>query len=252
MTVTLQSIGAWLGGTTSVTPVIPSHAAGDMLVCAVFAKPTATGTPPVMGTPAGWTITAVLQSNGSGVAQAADAGQVWCIVYHREATSGAETNPTVTVTNGNVCMGSVNVWRKTLPTWNAPTAAVGSDTTSATSWSTGHGSGFQTRDGYGIDYRAALAGDNAAFPASPGSIALSGATFVALTHGTPSSTALGNQMAAVNYNWIATGNVNTATLTVTATLTAAQTGVAFLIRIREAGSQPPPHPFRRLAHIIGR
>lgn len=244
MAITLNSVGAYASGVASVTPTLPAHAAEDLLVLTVFAKPTNTAVPPIFSTPLGWTAQ-VNGNDGSGTAQGLDAGQVWVATYALLAASSAETNPTVAVTNGNVCMGSVNCWRKTAAGAWSVQGVVAGDTTSTTAWSTAHAA-MGLAPGDAVDYRCAASGNSSGgsasiFPASA-SVAATGHTFTAQTAVTAANTANGNDMAAGGYNWLVdTGTSASVTATVTATLLAAQKGVAVLFRLREpvaiAGSQ---------------
>jgi hypothetical protein len=233
--IALQAAGTLAAGTTSVTPTNPSHAADDLLICVVHAKPTLTATPPIFGTPTGWT-PLVSGNDGSGTAQGTDAGQVWTASFYKLAASGAEANPVCSVTNGNVCMASVNSWRKTNPGAWSVQGVIAGDTTSATSWSTAHAA-MGLAPGDGLDYRCGASGNGTnsnIFPANASGLTATGHTFFAGTSVAAANTNNGNDMAAGGYNFlVATGTSASVTLTLTATLLAAQKGCAVFVRLRE-------------------
>jgi len=77
-----QATGTLLGAltTSDVTPVIPAHAAGDILICQT-ANRVITNT---CATPSGWTL----------LDGPTDQGTIWrSYTFWKRATSGAETNP---------------------------------------------------------------------------------------------------------------------------------------------------------------
>ena len=131
MTIALRAAGAWVAGSTSVTPAIPTGTTtGDMMLLYVGGKPFSH----TINTPGGWTkLTAGSGANGS-VASGIDTGSVDWAAFYREWQSG-DGNPTVSVTSGNVTLAVIKSFSKTAPSWATPVAAKGSDTSSGTGFS---------------------------------------------------------------------------------------------------------------------
>ena len=91
------------GDFTSVNPTItlPAHAAGCRLVVLVSGKPETMTTPSMNQ---GFTL--VGSTTGGTGTLGADTGQVYYYVFAKDAASGAETNPTLTLGSGN----NVGMW----------------------------------------------------------------------------------------------------------------------------------------------
>lgn len=229
-----------------------------MLVARVMAKPTVTGTPPVCSTPAGWVLLAS-GNDGSGLAQAADTGQVWGWAFTKIAILG-EPDPAFTITNGDVCFGYVTPYRSSFPgaIWST-VGSVAGDTTSATTWATVH-AGISLQTGDALVYAGGAASNAAgasAFTLATIAAAATGFTFANDGGSTGANTNNGNDMSAASRHLsVATGTLATVTVTVSATLVHVSTGVGILVRLRDAAppplSPPPIPPARRVLHIIGR
>lgn len=115
---------------------LPTHQAGDRLVLFVAGKPDTTTIPTINS---GWTL--VGSGTGGTGSQAADTGAVFFAVYAKDATSSAETTPTITPGGTapsswvTVCVchrpAASHVWADDITT-NAPWVNYVSDTATAT------------------------------------------------------------------------------------------------------------------------
>jgi hypothetical protein len=76
---------------TTFTPTLPEHAAGDRLVLVVQGKDETTAIPTIGG---GWTL--IGSGTGGTGSLAADTGQMFWAAYAKDAASSSETAPTVT------------------------------------------------------------------------------------------------------------------------------------------------------------
>lgn len=224
--------GAWAAGTTAASPTIPTHAAGDLIVVHVEAKPTLTATPPVFSTPAGWAKIGE-GTNASGAAQGADAGQTWHCSYYLIATGSSHTI-SVTVTNGNVTLSKADVFQKTSGshTWVTPVAVSVGDTTSAASYALAGTLTVGANDM--IVVGSCLAGNNQTYNAT-WTLAATGMTFGSVTKsGADGTTNNGNDLvASACYALITAGTSASVTVTASNTLSGAQTGTGAIIRLRE-------------------
>ena len=110
-------------GANSITPTMPTHAAGDMLLAIWTGKPF-DGSVSVTG----WT---ALSSGASGTTAAGiDVGSMKAQVWWKEAASASETAPTFTegATVWNIAGGGVSVWQKgASEAWDAPVVVYGAD-----------------------------------------------------------------------------------------------------------------------------
>jgi hypothetical protein len=252
---TISKVGtadAWVAGTTSTTPTLGTHAAGDMLVVFVFAKPTATGTPPVFVTPSGgWAaVTGAPGTSGDGVAQGTDVGQTWHTAYFLLAAGSGTTAPVVNVTNGNVCLGTSHIYRKTEASWDTLAGGTGADTSDGTGFSiTTTTIALQANDM--VAFGECTAGN---LTRSAQGIAATGMTFGTYTEVREGTTNNGNDLAAGSYQALITaGTLATVAVTHTATLSAAtanQThGSGCAVRLREVvPASTPSYAFPCRAH----
>lgn len=240
MSITHVGSGAWDAGSTSLTVAVPTGvAAGDALVVYVGCKPdTAT-----IELPAGWANLASA-SGGSGV-QGIDTGLVRFRAFWKEAGAG-ETALTVTVTSGNVALGSMHAWRKTnAGTWDL-IGRTGQDTTSGTGFSLPFAN-VSMDPGDHVLVGMTIAGDNATFGA--GALSSAGITFDTPVESpsTAGSSTVGNDLAATAYvSSVTAGSAASQSVTGSSTLSAAQTGGGILVRLREpVAADAFPSPVRQ-------
>lgn len=239
MAITLKgTAGAWAAGTTGATPTIPSHASGDKIVVYIMAKPTSTGSPPTLGGVGGtWNLVAS-GHNGSGTAQAVDAGQTWHWAYEKTASSSSETFA-CSVTNGNVTECKADVFQRTSGsyTWDSVTGVNVADTTSASSFSLA--GTLTVGSGDMISVGATLSGNNFLFGAT-WTLSATGMTFGTVTKsGTDGSTNNGNDLTvSACYGAITAGTSASVTVTAANTLTGAQVGGGVIVRLREIAPVP--------------
>jgi hypothetical protein len=91
ITVPTAAPSACVANNATCTATLPAHAADDLLLCYVFHRNADTND--TLGTPAGWTqLYQEFSTQGTAHGQHA--------IYYLVATSGAETNPGFTITNG--------------------------------------------------------------------------------------------------------------------------------------------------------
>jgi hypothetical protein len=118
MAISLNAAGSWAyAASGSVTPTLPSHATGDMLLVRVAYKSSAIATCAASTATAGWTKLGEFHSGTTN--SGANVGSVAVALFYKEAASAAEGNPTIdfsqTVTQvGHVALsyakGSTEGW----------------------------------------------------------------------------------------------------------------------------------------------
>lgn len=148
-TATTGSIGP------SITPAIPAaQLTGDMMLCYIFGKPF----------DAAWSISAGWTSLGRGesgtTAAGIDTGSMAMQVWYREATSDADTNPTITegTPAWNCAQGVIQVFSKGAgEVWSTPVIQYAADETNGTAISVTFGS---DPGGLGGDYVSLACGIN--------------------------------------------------------------------------------------------
>jgi len=226
------AISGWAAGTTASTPTIPTHQADDLLVFVVHAKPTSTGTPPTFSTPSGGWVAGPTGNDGSGTAQALDAGQTWSASFYLLATSGSHGNPTCTVTNGNVNLGNIHRFRKTVAgAWILHLVYV-ADATSGTGYSL---SGTQpTALADQVVVTSCISGNNATYNATWTRTGDGTSGTVSKLPATDGSSNNGNDLAASSA-WAAMSAASASPFAMTwnNTLSGAQKGGGILIRVGE-------------------
>lgn len=111
-----QAIGTPANGTSgAVVPVLPAHAAGDLLVLIAEGDNASFGSDP-----AGWTLVGVVSGTANKLA-----------VWYKIAASNAETDPTITPTTGNHTFAHVISFRNVHQVKPIHARAVGSTNTSS-------------------------------------------------------------------------------------------------------------------------
>ncbi len=233
MTISLRASSAWAAGSTSVAPAIPTGTTtGDRMVLFV-------GTKPYNATivcPTGWTpLTAGSGAHGS-TANGVDTGSVLWGVFYKDWRSG-DAAPTVSVTSGNVSLGTIHSYSKTAASWvTLPVAEKGSDTSSGTGFSLTMGSDVGITAGDMLATFAVIAGNNATF-GTP-TITATSATIGSVTEepATEGTTTTGNDLEASASYASCTAGTATAAAVVGWTLSVAQTGGGCLVRLRESSA----------------
>jgi len=186
-------------------------------------------------TPSGWTNLAAGSGNNGSVAPFLDAGSVLWAVFYREWQSG-DTDPTVTITNGNTALCVIHAFSKTANAWSVPVAAKGSDTSSGTDFSLTMDAdpGITANDM--LSHFAVIAGNNATL-ATP-TISATNATIGTVTDAVGGQTPTGNDLGADICYALCSAGTATAAPVCGWTLSAAQTGGGSIVRLREAVNAP--------------
>lgn len=229
MTITITA-GAWAAGSTAPAPALPaSPQAGDVHVLFIGCKPSAA----TINTPSGWT--AIPNTNGTNgvVANGVDVGSVAVAAFYRRWVSG-DANPTISITLGNVALAVIHRFRPTTGfSILTPVGEKGSDNTSDTAFSCTMGSDIDIKIDDAVVGYSYIAGDSATF-GTP-TLSATGVTFGTVTEApaTEGTTTTGNDAEASAMTAIPTAGRSSAAAVVGWTLSAAQTGMSNLIRVRE-------------------
>ena len=130
MAISHRASGSWAyAASGSVTPTLPTHASGDMLIVRVAYKSSAIATCTASTATSGWEkIGEIGGSTNSGNGT----GTVACAAFWKEAASASETNPTITFSQTVTQVGHVaqSYQKGGGDTWNTPTGAGAQDTSS--------------------------------------------------------------------------------------------------------------------------
>ncbi len=228
MAVTFVALGGAAGGTTTATPTVPvGHAVGDLLLLLVGNKPT--NTPIVTGVTYGKVGEADI---GTGIANGLDVGDARMSIWSRVATSTAETAPTATVTSGSPTRVQMHCYRCAAGNQWSLKGGGGPDAVSDTSIAITV-SGFANGDfaaGDWIVIGIMIPGNNMV-------VSGSGVTIPGCTVAAPSTTAnganTGNRGYLAHMRAQITAGSSTGQPSVTGTTSAAQTEVAYVVRVRE-------------------
>lgn len=124
--------GSPVAGTTSITTAAypADWAVGDKIICTVASNHATTeATEPTVD---GFTSIGTL--NGGGGTQGAGTGNRRLTFFERDAQSGDDTTPTVSLATGNVMVAAFSAFR-TAGTFQTTTVAFGAETTAGTGWS---------------------------------------------------------------------------------------------------------------------
>lgn len=229
MAIGFRSAGAWASGSTSVAPALPTgSAAGDMMVMFVGCKPfNAT-----INKPNGWAILNAGSGVNGSVASGIDTGSVQWATFYREWRSG-DTAPTVSITSGNVALGSIRGFTKAATeSWLEPVSGKGSDNTSGTGFSITSDVNMEIVSGDYVVHGGVIAGNNATF-GTP-TLTANGCTFGTVTESpaTEGATATGDDLEASAFYTNCTAGPSNAAPVAGWTLSAAQTGGGSITRLR--------------------
>lgn len=98
------SVTASAGGTTTLTPTLPTHATDDLLVAYMFSDSQPTSAVHTLATASGWTQLIVSEENTDG----RDTAQS---LWYKVATSASETSPTFEINASNAHTVVIHVFR---------------------------------------------------------------------------------------------------------------------------------------------
>ncbi|MFB7736162.1 hypothetical protein ACFC08_17610 [Streptomyces sp. NPDC056112] len=233
MTISYVGSGATASGASSVTVAYPSApSAGQLGVLQVVSGH---ATEAVPSTPSGWTLAGTL-SGGGGTFGAGTGPRrlTWFVRVMR----GGDTQPTTAIpsgSSGSVIAGTITLLARSAGTGWRWASSLGDRTTSSTAFTaTGQSPlTFKAGDFCWLGY---------ALPASGTTFTAQGATATGVTFGTVTANRVTSAVATGNAARTAAGSVAVSSgaasiaPTITATLSVAGTGVAGMLRIREASS----------------
>ncbi|MDX3353889.1 hypothetical protein PV703_11325 [Streptomyces sp. ME01-24h] len=231
MTITFVGVGASSSNAATITPAYPaSPAAGQLAVLQVVSATSTEATP---STPTGWTLAASL-SGGSGSFGTGTGPRR--LTWFTRVLLGGDATPTTTVppATGSAIAGRILMLSRSAGTGWRWAATTGTDTTS--------GTGFSAP---GADALTWAAGDFAILgygvPVSTASMTAEAVTATGITFGTVTERAddqitTGNAARYVMATGSVTAGSGSQIPTVASTAAAATTGVAGVLRIREAAS----------------
>lgn len=230
MTISFGSTGAQSTHTDTITPAV-AGSAGQLAVLQVVSGHPSDSVP---STPSGWTL--VGSASGGGGTFGASAGPRRLTFFAR-VLLGGDANPTTAIpsgSSGSLIIGRVVSVARTAGTGWRWAASFGDDQTSGTAFSVAGTSALTWKSG---DF--ALIGYGVASNAdsySAEAIAVSGVTFGAVTERADNAVTTGNGATVATASGVVSSGTATLAPTVTATLASASTGIAGVMRIREASS----------------
>lgn len=222
--------GSPVAGTTSITTAAypADWAAGDKIICTVASNHATTeATEPTVS---GFTQVGTL--NGGGGTQGVGTGNRRLTIFERDAQSGDDTTPTVSLSGGNVMIAQFTAYR-TSETWSACTAVFGADTTAASSLSAAGGSNLDVDAGDMVEL-AYVVRDTSAHSAQ--AITATGSTFSTVTERAELSSETGNDISLSVANATVLTGPSSAAPTISCTLSTSETGVVGAVRIRAVAS----------------
>lgn len=232
MTISYGAVGASASAAESVTPALPAGAAAGQL--AVLQVVSGHQDDPTPATPSGWLLAGSF-SGGGGVFGAA-AGPRRLTFFVRELL-GSDTAPTVSIpTGGTGSTIAARIYRlsRSAGTGWRWAAAFAEDTSSGTGFSAASATALTWSAGdfavigYGIPLSTATFSAEA--------IAATGITFGTITEQADDSITAGHDSRFVTATGAVSSGTGTQAPTLSATLSAASTGVAGVLRVREAGT----------------
>lgn len=235
MAIAWRSNGAILEGTANITPVIGAGAvAGDMMLLCY-------GTKPYDDAPtfsAGWV--EIGSATDGVVAAGVDLGSMRTSIVWKEH-DGSETDPVCTNATNNVSAARVIVYSKGAgETWDTPLGSGGGHSTADVNFSVTAASDV----GHTVDDMVVGVMATRSDGGGITSMVLAATGLTLAAHGSSGSsvTALGGDMSFGTTQRKATAGTSSAPPVFTATLGAAHTGSAYMVRLRvtaAAGANPP-------------
>jgi len=235
MAITITA-GAWdpSSAGASIDAGLPaSPQAGDLHVYYYGVKPYNT----TVTDPSGWTLITNTDGTNGTTASGTDVGSIKQGAYYRYWQSGDTANPSIVFTGGNVGLGVIIRFRPTAgSTIDTPVGEKGSDVSSGTGYSATMGSDIGITVGDAVASFTTIAGNDATFGSQ--TLSAAGVTFGTVTENpaTEGTTSSGNDLEASASTALPSAGPSSAAAVVGWTLSAAQTGITALVRIRETVS----------------
>ncbi|MFJ2719364.1 hypothetical protein [Streptomyces sp. NPDC087437] len=239
MAVSYVGSGATASGASSVTPAYPSAPQAGQLGILQVASGHASDAVP--STPSGWTLAGTL--SGGGGTFGAGTGPRRLTWFVREMRGG-DAQPTTAIpsgSSGSVIAGTITLLARSAGTGWRWAASLGERTTSSTAFTAAGQAAltFKPGDFCWLGYT---------LPASATTFTAQGATATGVTFGTvtanrfTTAVATGNAARTAAASVAVSSGAATVAPTITATLSAAGTGVGGMLRIREASSDVTASP----------
>jgi hypothetical protein len=227
--------GTAIAGTTSITTAAypAGWAEGDLIVGVVASNHATTEAtePDISG------FTKIGTLSGGGGAQGAGTGPRRLTFFTREAQSGDDTTPTVSLSGGNVMIAGFLAFHKASGrVWDAAVAAFGAEATAGTGWT----QAMTSNPGFDADDMALLAcAVRDTSNSTVEGITATGATFGSVTERIDLSSETGNDIALHASTCTVTAGPATANATRTATHSTSETGVMGVLLIRSSPGSTP-------------
>jgi hypothetical protein len=236
MAIAVSIFGAAVNGTGNLTPTIDVAAvAGDMMLLLYGTKPFSD----IPTYPVGWL--EIGSATDGIVAAGNDAGSMRTSIAWKEH-DGAEADPLVTNATNNVSAALIAVFSKGAgETWVTPVGSGGGMGTASTSFSVTAATDVGHTSGDMLVVFAATRSDSGNFTSVPAQTA-TGLTAGSISDGGRESTIAGGDMAWASAARLATAGTSSAPPVVTATLGAAHTGSAFMVRLRVSAAAAAGNP----------
>jgi hypothetical protein len=230
--ITNNAIGTWVAATATTQVVtLPTHATGDMLIVRVGFKHATMPTTVTCGD-AGWT--KLGEDNSGTTASSNGAGSVQVAVFYKEATSAAETNPTITFDAGTAatpsCAVALSYSKGAGETWDTPLGD-GGPISVATNFSATIGSHISATTGDLID-AFVVTNDNTTLTVPTFTQASLTLDTVTEAPATALSSATSNDISADGCYRTATAGTSSAAAVYTGTNSVADEGEAWTTRLR--------------------
>ncbi len=228
-TISIRATGTPVYGTANLTPIIPTaQLTGDMMLCLYGTKPYSDA--PTINQ--GWT--SLGYATDGTTAAGVDVGSMQTRVFYKIATSDTETDPTITNSTNNISTAVIIVFQKSAgESWFTPVGAGGGDASAGTGFSVTASSDVGHTTGDMVVAAAAFRSD-AATPTTARAVSITGCTLGAYTQAPatdPETTSGGDMGMTCGYVPVNSGTSSAAPV-MTATLGAAHTGSAYLVRLR--------------------
>ncbi|MGZ0231108.1 hypothetical protein [Streptomyces sp. CPS1] len=232
MTISYVAAGALAQHPNTITPALPAGAtAGQLAVLQVLSGSTADSTP---ATPSGWTLAG--STSGGGGTFGASAGPRRLTWFVR-VLAGQDTAPTTAIpsgTTGSLIAGRIITLARTAGTdWRWATT-FGDDQTSGTGFSAVGATALTWKTGDWALIGYGIASSTGSYSAE--AISATGITFGAVTEQADTAVTTGNGATLALATTAVSSGTATLGPTVTATLGTASTGIAGVLRVREASS----------------
>lgn len=231
MAISHRASGSWAyAASGSVTTTLPTHQSGDMLIVRVAAKSSAIASCSATTATSGWAKigqTAGSTNSGNGT------GSVLVAAFWKQATSGAESNPTIDFSQAVTQVGHVAIsYQKGAEVWVTPVGAGGLDEgTADTSHSATIASHVSVTSGDMVDFFTGIRDDcTMTLP----TITQSGVTFdVVSEQPATAGTDTGGADGAYDGGYrLATAGTSNAAAVVTGTLNTSEQGTSWMTRLR--------------------